>query len=102
MKGKRTYLNKEDILVLAKISALELSEELIQEYSTSLNNVIHTMEDTISVEVADVADDLPLIQVVGPEDLREDVVTSNFSREEFLANVPESLGGLVKVPTIIK
>ncbi|EPP37067.1 glu-tRNAGln amidotransferase C subunit [Chlamydia psittaci 10_743_SC13] len=54
------------------------------------------------MDVVDVVDDLPLIQVVGPEDLREDIVTSNFSREEFLTNVPESLGGLVKVPTIIK
>ncbi|AHK62978.1 Aspartyl/glutamyl-tRNA(Asn/Gln) amidotransferase subunit C [Chlamydia avium] len=99
---KRTYLEREDIVTLAKLSALDLSEELIQEYSTSLNDVIHTMEETISMDVVDVVDDLPLIQVVGPEDLREDIVTSNFSREEFLTNVPESLGGLVKVPTIIK
>ncbi len=101
-KMKRTYVNREDIVILAKLSALELSEELIQEYSTSLNDVIHTMEETISMDVTDIVDDLPLVHVVGPEDLREDVVASNFSREEFLANVPESLGGLVKVPTIIK
>ncbi|WP_348663842.1 Asp-tRNA(Asn)/Glu-tRNA(Gln) amidotransferase subunit GatC [Chlamydia vaughanii] len=99
---KQTYVNREEILILAKISALELSEELIQEYETSLNEVIKTMEASISMDVTDVAVEIALSHVINPEDLREDTVTSNFSREEFLVNVPESLGGLVKVPTVIK
>ncbi|BAE81488.1 aspartyl/glutamyl-tRNA amidotransferase subunit C [Chlamydia felis Fe/C-56] len=97
------YVTREEILLLAKSSALELSEELIQEYETSLNEVIGIMKTSISLDVTDVIVEVGLSQhVISPEDLREDDVISNFSREEFLTNVPESLGGLVKVPTVIK
>ncbi|AAP05037.1 Asp-tRNA(Asn)/Glu-tRNA(Gln) amidotransferase subunit GatC [Chlamydia caviae] len=96
------YITREEILLLAKSSALELSEELIQEYESSLNDVIGIMKASIALDVADVIVEVGLSHTVGPEDLREDVVASSFSREEFLTNVPESLGGLVKVPTVIK
>ncbi|MEF9519782.1 Asp-tRNA(Asn)/Glu-tRNA(Gln) amidotransferase subunit GatC [Chlamydia crocodili] len=96
------YVTREEILLLAKSSALELSEELIQEYETSLNEVIGIMKASISMDVTDVVIEVGLSHVISPEDLREDVVASSFSREEFLINVPESLGGLVKVPTVIK
>ncbi|QVE48839.1 Glutamyl-tRNA(Gln) amidotransferase subunit C,aspartyl/glutamyl-tRNA amidotransferase subunit C,aspartyl/glutamyl-tRNA(Asn/Gln) amidotransferase, C subunit,Glu-tRNAGln amidotransferase C subunit [Chlamydia poikilotherma] len=96
------YVTREEILLLAKSSALELSEELIQEYETSLNEVIGIMKASISMDVTDVVTEVGLSHVISPEDLREDVVASSFSREEFLINVPESLGGLVKVPTVIK
>ncbi|MEF9497353.1 Asp-tRNA(Asn)/Glu-tRNA(Gln) amidotransferase subunit GatC [Chlamydia sp. 04-14] len=96
------YVTREEILLLAKSSALELSEELIQEYETSLNEVIGIMKESISMDVTDVVIEVGLSHVISPEDLREDVVASSFSREEFLINVPESLGGLVKVPTVIK
>ncbi|EPP34378.1 aspartyl/glutamyl-tRNA(Asn/Gln) amidotransferase, C subunit [Chlamydia ibidis] len=98
----QSYVSREEILLLAKSSALELSEELIEEYEASLNEVIGIMEEAISMDVTDVMASLETLHVVTPEDLREDDVSFEFSREEFLANVPESLGGLVKVPTVIK
>ncbi|WP_366223735.1 Asp-tRNA(Asn)/Glu-tRNA(Gln) amidotransferase subunit GatC [Chlamydia buteonis] len=96
------YVTREEIILLAKSSALELSEELIQEYESSLNEVIKTMAASIAMDVIDVVIEVGLSHVISPEDLREDIVASSFSREEFLTNVPESLGGLVKVPTVIK
>lgn len=98
---KKKYVDREEILMLAKLSALELSDDLIREYENSLNDVIHTMEASISMEVSDV-DEMSSLHVMCPDDLREDLVVQDFSREEFLVNVPEKLGGLVKVPTVIK
>ncbi|WP_100934077.1 Asp-tRNA(Asn)/Glu-tRNA(Gln) amidotransferase subunit GatC [Candidatus Chlamydia corallus] len=96
-------LDREEILLLAKASALQLSEELIQEYQTSLSAVIVSMKEAISIDVDDIGLFEPLLMhVVNVEDLREDAVISDFNQEEFLRNVPESLGGLVKVPAVIK
>ncbi|AAD18160.1 glutamyl-tRNA (Gln) amidotransferase subunit C [Chlamydia pneumoniae TW-183] len=97
------HLDREEILLLAKASALQLSEELIQEYQTSLSAVITSMKEALAIEIddADSCESL-FMHVVNVEDLREDSVTSDFNREEFLRNVPESLGGLVKVPAVIK
>ncbi|WP_201456761.1 Asp-tRNA(Asn)/Glu-tRNA(Gln) amidotransferase subunit GatC [Chlamydia sp. 17-3921] len=100
--AQQSYVDKQEVLLLAKSSALQLSDELAQEYSDSLNEIIGTMEATLEIEVADISSEELLTYVVGPEDLREDIVDQSFSRQEFLYNVPESLGGLVKVPTVMK
>ncbi|SPN73193.1 Glutamyl-tRNA(Gln) amidotransferase subunit C,aspartyl/glutamyl-tRNA amidotransferase subunit C,aspartyl/glutamyl-tRNA(Asn/Gln) amidotransferase, C subunit,Glu-tRNAGln amidotransferase C subunit [Chlamydia serpentis] len=96
------HLDREEILLLAKASALKLSEELIQEYQTSLSAVIASMKEALSIDIEDVTSEPLLTHVVSLEDLREDAVIPDFTRQEFLSNVPESLGGLVKVPAVIK
>jgi len=96
----KSYIDKHEILLLAKSSALNLNDSLAQEYADSLNEVISTM--VTALEVGEGSTEELFSYVIGPEDLREDIVDESFSRQEFLHNVPESLGGLVKVPTVIK
>lgn len=98
----KSYIDKHEILLLAKSSALNLNDSLAQEYADSLNEVISAMETALEVEVGEGSTEELFAYVLEPEDLREDVVDESFSRQEFLHNVPESLGGLVKVPTVIK
>lgn len=96
------YIDREEVISLAKSSALELNEDLLEEYCSSLNEVIGVMQEAIVLDTTDVILEASVPHMVGPEDLRDDLVTAAFSRDEFLNNVPESLGGLVKVPTVIK
>ncbi|ANH78238.1 Asp-tRNA(Asn)/Glu-tRNA(Gln) amidotransferase subunit GatC [Candidatus Chlamydia sanziniae] len=99
---KRSYVDKEEIAILAKSSAIQLSEEMIREYEISLNEVIASMEKALALDILDTPAESFSVYTINPEDLRDDIAKDNFSREEFLRNVPESLGGLVKVPTVIK
>ena len=98
----QSYVNEEEIISLAKNAALELDEAHVEAFVTSMNNVIALMQEVVAIDITDIILEATVHHFVGPEDLREDVVTSDFTREEFLANVPVSLGGLVKVPTVIK
>jgi aspartyl-tRNA(Asn)/glutamyl-tRNA(Gln) amidotransferase subunit C len=34
--------------------------------------------------------------------MREDTVSQTYSREEFLANAPAHVGGMIRVPPVIK
>lgn len=97
----KSYISKEEVILLAKNSEIELDEDQIQEYVSSLNDVFEVMQEALSVDTSDVSSEIVTEHVITPEDLREDVIVETMSREEFLRNVPESLGGLVKVPTVI-
>lgn len=97
----KSYISKEEVILLAKSSEIELNEQQIQEYVSSLNNVFEVMQEALSVETSDLSSEIVTEHVITPEDLREDIVIETMPREEFLRNVPESLGGLVKVPTVI-
>lgn len=98
----KTYVNQKEVVALAKGAALELDPMLVEDYTHSLNQVIETLQETVSMDVTDVILEASVPCMIGIEDLREDEVVSDFPREEFLVNVPESLGGLVKVPTVIE
>lgn len=97
----KSYIGKEEVILLAKNSEIELSEEQIQEYVSSLNDVFEVMQEALSVSVSNLSEKIGTEHVITPEDLREDIVTDVISREEFLRNAPASLGGLVKVPAVI-
>ena len=98
----QSYVNKEEIISLAKNAAVELDDVHVEEFVSSMNDVIDLMQEVIAIDITDIILEATVHHFVGPEDLREDMVTSDFTQEEFLANVPVSLGGLVKVPTVIK
>ena len=98
----QSYVNKEEIISLAKNAALELDDAHVEELVASMNDVVALMQEVIAMDITHIILEATVHHIVGPQDLREDMVTSDFTREEFLVNVPMSLGGLVKVPTVIK
>ena len=98
----QSYVNKEEIISLAKNAAVELDDVHVEEFVSSMNDVIALMQEVIAIDITDIILEATVHHFVEPEDLREDMVTSDFTQEEFLANVPVSLGGLVKVPTVLK
>lgn len=95
-----SYISEEEVVRLANNAKIALGEELIQEYTASLNHVFEVMQEALLVDTSDVSSEYagPVVTV---EHLRDDCVLETLSREKFLSNVPESLGGLIKVPTVI-
>lgn len=73
------------------------AETLLTDLNTTLDSVKKLQElDTENVKPCfQVQDDLHNVQ-------REDHVQDLYSREEFLANAPDHVGGMVRVPIVIQ
>ena len=86
---------------MARLSRLAITEEEKLAFANSLESIIKYFDvlqkiDTDSVE--------PLYSVLDTSSttLRDDVVEAPLSKEAFLKNAPSSVGGLIKVPQVLK
>ena len=92
-------ISKEKVLHIAKLSALNLSEEEVVRYGRDLSNVISYMDklnalDTSSVTAAEHAMPVPL-------KMRPDIVAAPIDRDEMVKNAPKSEDGFFVVPKVV-
>jgi aspartyl-tRNA(Asn)/glutamyl-tRNA(Gln) amidotransferase subunit C len=81
-------LTREDVLKLARLARLELSEEEIAEYQTELSEILQYVEQLQDVDVSGLK---PTNQVTGLTNvMREDEVRDyGYDTEDLLKNVPK-------------
>ena len=80
-------LSKEEILKIAKLSRLKLSEADIESFSGRLDELLHHMEDLKALDLSKVS---PMTGVEdAPTVLREDVPQVSLSHEQAFANAPD-------------
>lgn len=96
-------LSKEDILKLAKLSRLKLSDDEIESYRAELSSILEYVEQLEKVDVSGLK---PTYQVTGltsqeENATREDIVTTQVSHEELMKNVPNKLDRQIKVKRMI-
>ena len=93
-------LNKETIKKLMHLCRIDCTEEEQDSLLKDLSNILDYIELLQEVDTSHVE---PCSHVLANiyNALRDDDVGETLSREEFLANAPEHIGGMVKVPTII-
>lgn len=93
-------LLRADILKLARLARLDLSEAEIVEYSTELSEILQYVEQLQSIDVAGLT---PTQQVTGLVNVqREDeVLDYGYTPAELLANVPHIEAGHIKVQRMI-
>ncbi len=96
-------LSRDDILKLAKLSRLKLTEAEIAQYQSELSSILEYVEQLDAVDVSGLK---PTYQVTGltSEDqnaAREDTITRQVSPEELLKNVPKTEHGQIKVQRMI-
>ncbi len=87
-----------DVEHVAKLARLELSEEEKEKFSKQLGDILKYVEqmnevDTTGVEPMSHA--IPMVNV-----MREDVVVSENTKEELMANAPLKEDGFFRVPKI--
>jgi aspartyl-tRNA(Asn)/glutamyl-tRNA(Gln) amidotransferase subunit C len=94
-------LDKETLKNLTKLSRIDCTEEEQDALLVDLKKILSYVEQLTEVNVDNVP---PCNHVL--EDIvnvtREDVVGKTLSREAFLSNAPSQVGGMIKVPTVIK
>ncbi|MDB4837500.1 Asp-tRNA(Asn)/Glu-tRNA(Gln) amidotransferase subunit GatC [Marinomonas sp.] len=92
-------INKDDVQKIAHLARLALTEEDADKYQHSLSSVLALVEEMQSINTDGV---LPLSNPLEmTQRLREDKVTEDNQRDNFLANAPQSEAGLFLVPQVI-
>lgn len=93
-------LSRDEVHKVALLARLELTQDEIDSQARNFNGLLEQFEKLQSLDVSGVAPtshSIPLVNV-----LREDAVRPSLSREEALANAPESRDGCIVVPRIVE
>ena len=96
--GDKKLITIKDVEHVAQLARLELTEEEKVKFSSQLSSVIEYMNQLNEVDTTGVepmAHPYPL-----GNDMREDVVEHEISKQDLLANAPEEEDGYFKVPKI--
>lgn len=94
-------LSDEDVKKLAFLCRIACSEEDVASIKGHLSRIINYVEQLNAIPTDHIAGDIPFFYE-HKLPLREDVADNSLSREAFLSNCPSHVGGLVKVPPILK
>jgi aspartyl-tRNA(Asn)/glutamyl-tRNA(Gln) amidotransferase subunit C len=93
------HLTTEDILKLAKLSKLELTNEQVEKFRTEIEEIVGYFDVLQSVDVEGL---LPTNQVTGLTNvLRPDEVREYAGQEALLKNLPDREGNQIKVNRMI-
>ncbi len=87
-----------DVEHVAKLARLELSEEEKVKFSKQLGDILKYVEQMNKVDTTNIEPMSHAIPVVNV--MREDVVVSENTKEELMANAPVKEDGFFRVPKI--
>jgi aspartyl-tRNA(Asn)/glutamyl-tRNA(Gln) amidotransferase subunit C len=93
-------ISREDVLHVARLARLELSEPELERMREQLNSILTYIDRLKELDVTGVeptSHAVPMVNV-----MRDDVVVPSFPRDEMLANAPDRVGELVRVPRILE
>jgi aspartyl-tRNA(Asn)/glutamyl-tRNA(Gln) amidotransferase subunit C len=94
-------LNEENVKDLSRLCRIEVTAEELPALFADLKRVLDYVELLQEVDVSQLSPHSH-IEEQGIGSLREDVVGNHLSREIFLSNTPDHVGGMVRVPPVIK
>lgn len=95
-------ITEKDVLRVAELARLNLTEEETATYTTQLGRILAHVENLSQVDTDGVE---PMTTGCASDKeyaLREDVVEEPLAREDALKNAPEQESGCFKVPQIIE
>jgi len=95
-------MNDQEFAHLTKLCRLECTSEEEVEIRSSLQKVLGYIEQLKEVDTEGVPSCNYVLRSMLKNQMREDEVKDIFLREQFLANAPDQIGGMVRVPPIMK
>lgn len=94
-------LNKETIKTLTRLCRINCTEEEQESLLTDLKKILDYIEQLQQIDTENVPICNHVLEDIGNV-MREDVVEGVLDREEFLANAPSHIGGMIRVPPVLK
>lgn len=94
-------LDKETIQQLTRLCRIDCTEEEQESLLNDLRKIIDYIEQLQQIDTEDVP---PCNQVLENMSniMREDIIGEVLNRESFLANAPSHIGGMIRVPPVLK
>lgn len=91
-------ITEEDVLKIAKLAKLSLTEDEIKTFPSQFSDIIDYIEQLNELDTTGVP---PTARAIPSHNIfREDIVTESIETEEALKNAPESENNMFKVPKI--
>jgi len=92
-------ISKEEVLHIAKLAKLKLSEEELQMFQEQLGKILEYFKKLEELNTTEIE---PMKHVIETKNvLREDKPKEPISQEEALKNAPKSKDGFFEVPKVI-
>lgn len=93
-------VKKEDVINIAKLSKLRLSENEIEEFTEDMNQILDYVKKLEKIDTSKIE---PLSHPLeGVNVFREDKLQESIDREAALKNAPDKTEEFFKVPKVIK
>jgi aspartyl-tRNA(Asn)/glutamyl-tRNA(Gln) amidotransferase subunit C len=94
-------IDKKTIKKLSKLSRIQCTEVEEEKLLLDLQKILTYIDQLNEIDTESVA---PCNHVLAEMSnvMRDDVVEPSLSREVFLANAPDKVGGMVRVPPVLK
>ena len=92
-------ITKENVLHVAGLARLELSEDEVKKYETELNDVLKFMDKLNELDTDGVEPSTHVLDISNV--FRDDVVEESFDVEDILSNAPDREDDYFKVPSIL-
>lgn len=92
-------LTKEEVLHVARLARIEVSEEKLDKYRIELKQLLNEVEKINDVKGYD--DELMITPIKEEAKVRSDEVGEMISFDEVRSNVPKTRGNLIEVPVMI-
>lgn len=96
-----TDLNKETIVQLSRLCRIDCTDEEQEKILRDLQKILKYFEELKQIDTENVAPCNHVLEEIANV-LREDEIGPVLDRESFLANAPSHIGGMVRVPPVIK
>lgn len=98
--GKPSKLTRDDVLKLARLAKLELTDDEVTKFTEELGAILGYVEQLESVDVEGLE---PTYQVSGLKNVMrtDEVVNYGVSQAELLKNLPEQENGQIKVKRVL-
>lgn len=93
-------LNEESIKILSRLCHIEVSDEEIKSLLSDLKRILNYVSQLQEVDVSHLSPHSH-IEEQSLNSLRPDRAENHLSREAFLANAPDQVGGMIRVPPVI-
>lgn len=94
-----TQISRDDVLALARLSSLQLTDEEVDGLKVDLDSIVGYITQLNELDTAGI---LPTYQVTGLKNVwREDKVQSSVPEEKLIELAPESMNDQIKVPKVL-
>lgn len=94
-------INKEEIIHIAKLANLNLTEEEIEKYTNDMQEILSFANIVNNVDTSEVDDEKEALEAGNYNVFRKDEIVNFGDRDALLQNAPSQDEGMFRIPKVI-